>query len=181
MQRLEVSCAVRPIYGSLGAKGLITAKHLKTCVRILHGLYREVQDYLKATFPHHWVCTDGIITWTSITSSGVHKRHCLPTECKLNMGATADHCWYYNSRHKRTLSNLQTAEYPVNTLQVKRMAYISQNKDKNIKIICRIHCFRRHICISIYKIPKFQRLLVDALKKNSWWQKYLCNFFLFPE
>jgi hypothetical protein len=23
MQRLEVSCAVRPIYGSLGAKGLI--------------------------------------------------------------------------------------------------------------------------------------------------------------
>jgi hypothetical protein len=24
MQRLEVSCAVRPIYGSLGAKGLMT-------------------------------------------------------------------------------------------------------------------------------------------------------------
>jgi hypothetical protein len=30
MQRLEVSCAVRPIYGSIGAKGLITS-----CSRVL--------------------------------------------------------------------------------------------------------------------------------------------------
>jgi hypothetical protein len=30
MQRLEVSCAVRPVYGSLGAKGLILASNVKT-------------------------------------------------------------------------------------------------------------------------------------------------------
>jgi hypothetical protein len=30
MQRLEVSCAVRPIYGSLGAKGLNMAVHTTT-------------------------------------------------------------------------------------------------------------------------------------------------------
>jgi hypothetical protein len=28
MQRLEVSCAVRPIYGSLGAKGLRRARYV---------------------------------------------------------------------------------------------------------------------------------------------------------
>jgi hypothetical protein len=33
MQRLEVNCAVRPIYGSLGAKGLYSVEF-----RILQGL-----------------------------------------------------------------------------------------------------------------------------------------------
>jgi hypothetical protein len=31
MQRLEVNCAVRPIYGSLGAKGLREEHALKVC------------------------------------------------------------------------------------------------------------------------------------------------------
>jgi hypothetical protein len=33
MQHLEVSCAVRPIYGSLGAKGLITTEDSDVCAR----------------------------------------------------------------------------------------------------------------------------------------------------
>jgi hypothetical protein len=36
MQRLEVSCAVRPIYGLLGAKGLILSSYLHL------GLMQEV-------------------------------------------------------------------------------------------------------------------------------------------
>jgi hypothetical protein len=40
MQRLEVSCAVRPIYGSLGAKGLIIVT-LENCY-----LYPDT-DYMK--------------------------------------------------------------------------------------------------------------------------------------
>jgi hypothetical protein len=111
------------------------------------------------------------ITLTILLPLGLRWRHCLPADCKLNMGATVNHRWYYNSRCKHTWSNLQRAEYSVNTLQVKRITYIRLNKDKNTKIICRIYCFRRHICTSSYKIPKFQRLLVDALKKNVWWQK----------
>jgi hypothetical protein len=37
MQRLEVSCAVRPIYGSLGAKGLSRSRwqYCQGCVRPL--------------------------------------------------------------------------------------------------------------------------------------------------
>jgi hypothetical protein len=48
MERLEVSCAVRPIYGSLGAKGLREPSHKNTllltvqilltgCVNVCHG------------------------------------------------------------------------------------------------------------------------------------------------
>jgi hypothetical protein len=31
MQRLEVSCSIRPIYGSLGAKGLVAALSQSLC------------------------------------------------------------------------------------------------------------------------------------------------------
>jgi len=43
MQRLEVSCAVRPIYGSLGVKGLNSSKKLSTHKKLL-------QDSLQTHF-----------------------------------------------------------------------------------------------------------------------------------
>jgi len=36
MQRLEVRGAVRPLYGSLGFKGLVKRKDPAVCQRILH-------------------------------------------------------------------------------------------------------------------------------------------------
>jgi hypothetical protein len=40
MQLLEVSCAVRPIYGSLGAKGLMMAVHSRSIIGYLMFLGR---------------------------------------------------------------------------------------------------------------------------------------------
>jgi len=73
-------------------------ENLKTGVSILHGLYREVQDYLQATFPDQWIWHNNMdfphsdITLTTLLPLGLCQRHCLQADCKLNMGATVDHC-----------------------------------------------------------------------------------------
>jgi hypothetical protein len=44
MQRLEVSCAVRPIYGSLGAKGLSYIVYLPGSTRWRSGLRQYITN-----------------------------------------------------------------------------------------------------------------------------------------
>jgi hypothetical protein len=48
MQRLEVSCAVRPIYGSLGAKGLISLIAIKMSPQRLENKLRKEEKVKKA-------------------------------------------------------------------------------------------------------------------------------------
>jgi hypothetical protein len=68
MQRLEVSCAVRSIYGSLGAKGL--REDCATCIMIQPGQANKDNSYpCQTQTPHssHHHSTLYILRWAGTT------------------------------------------------------------------------------------------------------------------
>ena len=73
MQRLEVSGAVRPIYGSLGVKGLSRKKMQYSYIKKIHGYYkrnRRLQRY---------VVSKPLAQWTYNLRSSVENRVFVPS------------------------------------------------------------------------------------------------------
>jgi len=50
MQRLEVSCAVRSLYRSLGVKGLRSTKRTNCIYRVFHDLWILLQEVISYVF-----------------------------------------------------------------------------------------------------------------------------------
>jgi hypothetical protein len=94
MQHLEVSCAVRPIYGSLGAKGLnIIYKYTVTIYQIKHISYSNLHLHVSAL-------NQGIVTlYKFIIQCNVqllqHHIHCNSgaANCQHERNIPSAVCW----------------------------------------------------------------------------------------